>query len=40
MDKHLCLIVELLRAEGLEVKDNKVVDFKTLYWDPLRDMDC
>ena len=34
------LMVELLRAEGIEVKDNKVVNFKTLYWDPLRDMDC
>lgn len=33
-------MVELLRAEGIEVKDNKVVNFKTLYWDPLTDMDC
>lgn len=34
------LMVELLQAEGIVVKDNKVVDFKTLYWDPLQDMDC
>lgn len=33
-------MVELLREEGIEVKDNKVVNFKTLYWDPLTDMEC
>lgn len=25
---------ELLEADGVEVKDDTVVDFKTLYWDP------
>lgn len=33
-------MVELLRAEGIEVANNKVVNFKNLFWDPLRDMDC
>lgn len=25
---------ELLRKEGIKVKDDKVVDFKNLFWDP------
>jgi methylated-DNA-protein-cysteine methyltransferase-like protein len=25
---------ELLEKEGIRVKDDKVVDFKTLFWDP------
>jgi len=28
------LMEERLRAEGIEVKDDKVVNFKDLYWDP------
>ncbi len=28
------LMEELLKAEGIKVEDNKVVDFKQLYWDP------
>lgn len=34
------LMVELLQAEGVEVQDNKAVDFKRLFWDPLTEMDC
>jgi len=29
------LMQELLEAEGTEVKDNKVVRFKALFWDPI-----
>jgi methylated-DNA-protein-cysteine methyltransferase-like protein len=28
------LMEERLRAEGVEVKDDKVVRFKELFWDP------
>lgn len=28
------LMEEMLRSEGVEVKDNVVVDFKTRFWDP------
>lgn len=28
------LMQELLEQEGVAVKDNKVVDFKKLFWDP------
>lgn len=30
---------ELLEAEGIEVKENKVVRFGTLYWDPMVEID-
>ena len=29
---------ELLENEGIRVEDDGVVDFKTLYWDPMREM--
>jgi len=29
---------ELLEKEGIVVKDNKVKDFKALFWDPLREL--
>ncbi len=28
------LMQELLEAEGIQVEDNRVVNFKTLFWDP------
>ena len=30
---------ELLRAEGVEVAENKVVNFKEVFWNPIEDMD-
>lgn len=30
----LTLMQELLEKEGIEVRDNKVVDFARLFWDP------
>lgn len=30
---------ELLALEGVKVVDDKVVDFKTLYWDPAEELD-
>ncbi|HRO43391.1 MAG TPA: MGMT family protein [Flavipsychrobacter sp.] len=28
----------LLEKEGVKVKDDKVVDFETLFWDPLKEL--
>jgi len=28
------LMLELLEAEGICVKEDKIIDFKTLFWDP------
>jgi len=28
-----------LEAEGIQVKNNKIVDFKTIFWDPLLEID-
>lgn len=32
------LMEELLKKEKVLVKDDKVVDFKTLYWDPVKEL--
>lgn len=29
---------KLLEAEGVQVHNNKVVDFKTVFWDPLKEI--
>ena len=29
---------ELLKNEGIKVKDNKVVDFEKLFWDPVKEL--
>ena len=29
---------QLLEKEGIQVKENKVVDFDTLFWDPLKEL--
>ena len=29
---------ELLEAEGIEVKNDQVVDFKNLFWDPMKEL--
>jgi len=29
---------QLLEKEGVQVKDNKVVDFKKLFWDPSQEL--
>lgn len=31
------LMQQLLESEGVRVKDNKVVDFEKLFWDPMTD---
>ncbi len=32
------LMQELLEKEGIEIKNDKVVDFKNLYWDPEQEL--
>lgn len=32
------LMQELLEKEGVEIKNDKVVDFKNLYWDPEQEL--
>jgi methylated-DNA-protein-cysteine methyltransferase-like protein len=29
---------QLLEKEGIKVKDDKVVDFDTLFWDPMKEL--
>lgn len=33
------LMQQLLESEGVKVKDNKVVDFERLFWDPMTEID-
>jgi len=33
------LMEQLLKKEGVAVKDDKVVNFKILFWDPLKELD-
>ena len=30
---------ELLEKEGIQVKNDKVVNFKEVFWDPLKELD-
>ncbi len=30
---------ELLEADGVEVKDDKVMDFKKIFWDPMKELE-
>ncbi len=30
---------QLLEKEGIEIKDDKVVNFDTLYWDPIKELE-
>ncbi len=30
---------ELLEKEGIKIKDDKVIDFKKLFWDPAKELD-
>jgi len=32
------LMQQLLENEGVEVQDNKVVNFKEIFWDPLQEL--
>ncbi len=32
------MMQELLEAEGIKVEDDRVVDFKKLFWDPLEEL--
>src|SRR5580693_6081249 len=29
---------QLLEKEGIKIKDDKVVDFETLFWDPIKEL--
>ncbi|MFT6851037.1 MAG: methylated-DNA-protein-cysteine methyltransferase-like protein [Sphingobacteriales bacterium] len=33
------LMEEMLKSEGIEVQDDRVKDFKTLFWDPVTELD-
>jgi len=33
------LMQQLLENEGIEVDDNKIVDFKKYFWDPAKELD-
>ncbi len=33
------LMQQLLESEGVKIKDNKVVNFDVLFWDPAKEMD-
>ena len=33
------LMQQLLESEGIEVTDNKVMDFEKLFWDPIREIE-
>jgi len=33
------LMQQLLESEGVEVEDNKIVDFKKYFWDPANELD-
>ncbi|RYF98310.1 MAG: MGMT family protein [Chitinophagaceae bacterium] len=33
------LMEELLAAEGVKVKDDKIVDFKKIFWNPMEEVD-
>ncbi len=32
------LMADLLRSEGVKVKDDQVVDFKKIFWDPTKEL--
>ena len=32
------LMQQLLESEGIEVEDNKIVDFKKYFWDPAKEL--
>ncbi|HEX4877621.1 MAG TPA: MGMT family protein [Chitinophagaceae bacterium] len=32
------MMEELLKKEGIKVKNDQVVDFKTLFWDPVKEL--
>ncbi|WP_443937546.1 MGMT family protein [Pedobacter sp. MW01-1-1] len=32
------LMIDLLNAEGIEVKNDKIVHFKKVFWDPLQEI--
>ncbi len=36
--RHLNLMQELLESEGIEVENDKVVNFKELFWDPNKEL--
>jgi len=35
---HPMLMQELLEAEGIQIRNDRVVDFKTVFWDPLEEL--
>jgi methylated-DNA-protein-cysteine methyltransferase-like protein len=36
--RHESLMQELLESEGIKVKDDRIVDFETLFWDPSKEL--
>ncbi len=36
--RHESLMQELLESEGIQVKDDRIVDFETLFWDPSKEL--
>lgn len=36
--RHENLMQQLLESEGVKVEDDKVVDFKILFWDPISEL--
>ena len=36
--RHVSLMQELLESEGVKVVNDKIVDFKNLFWDPSKEL--
>jgi methylated-DNA-protein-cysteine methyltransferase-like protein len=36
--RHQSMMQELLESEGIQVKDDRIVDFETLFWDPSKEL--
>jgi methylated-DNA-protein-cysteine methyltransferase-like protein len=36
--RHESMMQELLASEGIKVKDDSIVDFETLFWDPSKEL--
>jgi methylated-DNA-protein-cysteine methyltransferase-like protein len=36
--RHESLMQELLESEGIKVKDDRIVDFEALFWDPSKEL--
>jgi len=36
--RHASLMQELLESEGVKVKDDRIVDFESFFWDPSKEL--